>query len=77
VGPSLKNGPTLLRDRTIEKEFEAFFISLLERVDGPERVVVPRLRLGPVGEDEHFWILNAWKFKGARLLYPRAPDAGD
>jgi 4-amino-4-deoxy-L-arabinose transferase-like glycosyltransferase len=48
-----------------------------ERIGAPELVVVPRLRLGSLGEDEQFWILTAWKFKGARLLYPRSPDAGD
>jgi 4-amino-4-deoxy-L-arabinose transferase-like glycosyltransferase len=47
------------------------------RVDAPELVVVPRLRLGSFGEDERYWVLNAWGYKGARLLYPRQPDSGD
>jgi hypothetical protein len=48
-----------------------------ERIDGAEQVIVPRLHLGSIGEDERYWVLNAWNYKGARLVSPRAPDSGD
>ncbi|HLY09062.1 MAG TPA: glycosyltransferase family 39 protein [Planctomycetota bacterium] len=47
------------------------------RIDRAELVLVPRLQVGPFGDDERYWILNAWNYKGPRLLYPRAPESGD
>jgi len=44
-----------------------------DRVDEPELVIVPRLHAGPLGEDERFWVLNAWNYRGAPSIEPRLP----
>ena len=45
-----------------------------ERVDVAEEVLVPRIRKFGRGEDERYWILSAWNYRGARSVDPRLPS---
>jgi len=45
-----------------------------ERVDAAEEVVVPRIRRFGRGDDDRYWILSAWNYRGAPSIEPRAPS---
>jgi 4-amino-4-deoxy-L-arabinose transferase-like glycosyltransferase len=48
-----------------------------ERVDAEELVVIPRVRVAGQGDNEKYWILSAWNYKGARKTEPRPPPSDD
>ena len=71
-----RNAVVVLDDRHYPGELDRIK-ECFERVDGPEPVDVPRLRLGRFGGDERYWVLSAWNYRGARVVSPRAADPED
>jgi len=48
-----------------------------ERVDAVEEVVIPRVRIAGQGDNEKYWILSAWGYKGAQKTEARPPPSDD
>jgi 4-amino-4-deoxy-L-arabinose transferase-like glycosyltransferase len=48
-----------------------------DRVDEPEEIVVPRVRIAGQGDNEKYYVMSAWNYKGAPKTDPRAAPSDD
>jgi 4-amino-4-deoxy-L-arabinose transferase-like glycosyltransferase len=48
-----------------------------ERVDAEEVVIIPRVRFAGQGDNEKYYLLSAWNYKGAQKTEPRLPRSDD
>lgn len=68
-----RNAVVVYEEKRFPRELERIR-ACFERLDAPEAVVIPRIRILGFGQDERFLLMNAWNYRGAKAAGPRAPD---